>query len=84
MSVLQYILSLQGPRGEQRGKALSGADFVCAVANPSTPTKKQSERVAFCFMGVILPIIFTFPPHSPPFDKGRGFSQDVSYSLSLG
>ena len=50
MSVLQYILSLQGPRGEQRGKALSGADFVCVVANPSTPTKKQSERVAFfCF-----------------------------------
>ena len=47
MSVLQYILSLYGPRGEQRGKALSGADFVCAVANPSTPTKKQSERVAF-------------------------------------
>ena len=47
MSVLQYILSLQGPRGEQRGKALSGADFVCVVANPSTPTKKQSERVAF-------------------------------------
>ena len=37
MSVLQYILSLQGPRGEQHGKALSGADFVCVVANPSTP-----------------------------------------------
>ena len=55
MSVLQYILSLQGPRGEQRGKALSGADFVCAVANPSTPTKKQSERVAF-FLFNISPI----------------------------
>ena len=41
MSVLQYLLSLQGPRGEQYGKALSGADFVCAVANPSTPTKCQ-------------------------------------------
>ena len=50
MSVLQYLLSLHGPRGEQYGKALSGADFVCAVANPSTPTKKQSERVVFfCF-----------------------------------
>ena len=37
MSVLQYLLSLYGPRGEQYGKALSGADFVCVVANPSTP-----------------------------------------------
>ena len=82
MSVLQYILSLQGPRGEQRGKALSGADFVCAVANPSTPTKQKAIREGcFLFCGSILPSIFTFPPHSPPFDKGRGFSQDVSYSL---
>ena len=58
MSVLQYLLSLQGPRGEQYGKALSGADFVCVVANPSTPTKKQSERVAF-FVLHPLPLIFS-------------------------
>ena len=56
MSVLQYILSLQGPRGEQRGKALSGADFVCVVANPSTPTNEKVfeetsiiSKSFFCF-----------------------------------
>ena len=43
---LLYFLSLYEPRGERNGKALSGADLVCVVANPSTPTK-QSDGVAF-------------------------------------
>ena len=30
-----WVLGLPGPRGERKGWALSGADFVCAVANPS-------------------------------------------------
>lgn len=35
MQLIAQCSSCKGPRGERNGKALSGADDVCAVANPS-------------------------------------------------
>ena len=66
MSVLQYLLSLQGPRGEQYGKALSGADFVCVVANPSTPTNEKAiQEGCFLFCGSYSPNYIYIPTPFP-------------------
>jgi hypothetical protein len=43
---------LLGPRGERNGKALSGADSVCEVANPQK--KLPPENGSNYFEGIIL------------------------------
>jgi hypothetical protein len=37
----------KGPCGEQKGKALSGADLVCGVANSPSPLDHNAKRMAF-------------------------------------